>query len=40
MPLKSHGHSTYFGVVDEFHLFRINAPISYSYLLIPESTND
>jgi len=27
MPLKSQGHSTYFGVVDEFHLFRINAPI-------------
>jgi len=29
MPLKSPGHSTYFGVVDEFHLFRINAPILY-----------
>jgi len=27
MPLESPGHSTYFGVVDEFHLFRINAPI-------------
>jgi len=27
MPLKSPGHSTYFGVVDEFYLFRINAPI-------------
>jgi len=27
MPLKSQLHSTYFGVVDEFHLFCINAPI-------------
>ena len=27
MPLKSPGHSTYFGVIDKFHLFRINAPI-------------
>jgi len=26
MRLKSPGHLTYFGVVDEFHLFRINAP--------------
>ena len=35
MPLKSPGHSTYFGVVDEFHLFRINAPIFWLSGAIP-----
>jgi len=36
MELKSPGHSTYFGVVDKFHLFRINAPIYVNYDIVDE----